>query len=79
MTPLDLSHLMSKTPTIIPTVGALSGDAVRHIDTMVKLKARGWWDPGEMITHRLNFSEVKRAYDMYEGGDDGVVKVVMTP
>lgn len=79
MTPLNFSQFISKTPTIIPTVGATSGDAIKHIDTMVKLKARGWWDPGEMITHRLNFSEVKRAYDMFEGQDDGIVKVVMSP
>jgi L-iditol 2-dehydrogenase len=79
LTPLDVSQFMSKTPTIIPTVGALSGDAVKHIEAMVKLKARGWWDPGEMVTHRLNFSEVKKAYDMYEGQEDGVVKVIMSP
>jgi L-iditol 2-dehydrogenase len=78
MTPLNFSQFMSKTPTVIPTVGATSGDAVRHIDAMVKLKARGWWDPGEMITHRLDFSEVQKAYDMYEGVEDGVVKVVMS-
>ena len=79
MTPLNFSQFISKTPTIIPTVGALSGDAVGHIARMVELKSRGWWDPGEMITHTLSFSEVKRAYDIFEGQEDGVVKVVMSP
>ena len=74
---LDTSYLLRNSATIIPTVGALSGDAVGHIENMVELKARGWWDPGEMLTHRLGFDDVKRAYDMYENREDGIVKAVL--
>ena len=45
---------------------------------MVELKERGWWDPGEMVTHRMSFDDVNAAYDMYENIEDDVVKVVMS-
>jgi threonine dehydrogenase-like Zn-dependent dehydrogenase len=44
---------------------------------MVALKERGWADPGKLITHRLGFSSVQNAYDMYEQRQDNVIKVVM--
>ena len=31
-----------------------------------------------MITHRLPFDEVNKAYDMYENRSDEIVKVVMS-
>ena len=78
MTPLHFRQFFGNTPTIIPTAGAASGDAVGHIERMVELKERGWWDPGEMVTHRASFDDVKSAYDMYENRDDEIVKVVMS-
>ena len=78
MTPLHFRQFFGNTPTIVPTAGAASGDAVGHIERMVELKERGWWDPGEMVTHRMSFDDVKPAYDMYENRDDEVVKVVMS-
>ena len=78
-TPLHFRQFFGNTPTIVPTAGAASGDAVGHIERMVELKERGWWDPGEMVTHRMSFDDVKPAYDMYENRDDEVVKVVMSP
>ena len=77
-TPLHFRQFFGNTPTIVPTAGASSGDAVGHIERMVELKERGWWDPGEMVTHRMTFDDVKPAYDMYENRDDEVVKVVMS-
>ena len=76
-TPLHFRQFFGNTPTIVPTAGAASGDAVGHIERMVELKERGWWDPGEMVTHRMSFDDVKPAYDMYENRDDEIVKVVM--
>ncbi len=77
-TPLHFRQFFGNTPTIVPTAGAASGDAVGHIERMVELKQRGWWDPGEMVTHRMSFDDVKPAYDMYENRDDEIVKVVMS-
>ena len=75
--PLVFRSLFREGVTVIPTQGAASGDAIDHIRIMVELKRRGWWDPGEMVTHRLRFDEVQRAYDMYENIEDGVIKAVM--
>ena len=76
--PMDTSLFLRNAPTIIPTQGASSGDPITHIETMVALKERGWWDPGEMATHIMKFDEVQRAYDMYEQREDEVIKSVMT-
>ena len=75
--PLVFRGLFREGITVIPTQGAASPDAIDHIQTMIELKQRGWWDPGEMVTHRMSFDNVKEAYDMYENIDDNVVKVVM--
>ena len=78
MTPLHYRQFIMKQPTIVPTLGAASGDAVGHIQRMVELRERGWWDPGEMVTHQMSFDDVKNAYDMYENRDDEIVKAVMS-
>ena len=75
--PLVFRSMFKEGVTVVPTQGAASADAINHIQTMVELKQRGWWDPGEMVTHRMNFDDVKAAYDMYENIEDDVVKVVM--
>jgi L-iditol 2-dehydrogenase len=77
-TPIDTSYFLRSQATIIPTAGAGSGDAIGHIQNMVELRERGWWDPAQMITHRMKFDDVQRAYDMYENREDNVVKVVMS-
>ena len=76
--PLVFRGMFKEGITVVPTQGAASADAIDHIQTMVELKQRGWWNPGEMVTHRMNFDDVKAAYDMYENIDDDVVKVVMS-
>jgi alcohol dehydrogenase len=75
--PLEHNHLMEQQPRIIPTTGARSGDPISQIKDMVALRQRGWADPAQLITHRLNFSDVQNAYDMYEQRQDNVIKVVM--
>ena len=77
MTEIDTQYFLKNSPTIIPTLGGRSKDPVAHIQRMIELKDRGWWNPGEMKTHELNFSDVQNAYDQYEQYQDGVIKVVM--
>lgn len=69
--------LMDKQARIIPTTGARSGDPTSHIEEIVGLRQRGWCDPAALITHRIGFSEVQMAYDMYDQRLDNVIKVVM--
>jgi threonine dehydrogenase-like Zn-dependent dehydrogenase len=75
--PVEYQWLMDKQPRIIPTTGARSGDPTSHIKEIVGLRQRGWCDPAELITHRMGFSNVQAAYDMYEQREDNVIKVVM--
>ena len=76
-TPIDTRTLVYKEATVIPTAAGHSGDPVSHIETIVELRQRGWWDPAEMITHRMKFDEVQKVYDMYEQRTDRSLKVVM--
>ena len=75
--PLEHNLLMDKQPTIIPTTGARSGDPISQIQDIVSLRQRGWCDPSQLITHRMGFSDVQKAYDMYEQRQDNIIKVVM--
>ena len=76
--PLEHDLMMAKQPTIVPTVGARTPNVTAHIERMVELKTRGLVDPGRMVTHRIGFGDVQRAYDMYEQQQDEVIKVVMS-
>ena len=78
LTEIDKQYFLKNTPTIIPTSGAGSGDAISHIERMIELKGRGWWNPGEMVTHHRTFNEVNEAYEIYDKRLDDVIKVVMT-
>ncbi len=75
--PVEHNLLMEKQPTIIPTTGARSLDPISQIQDLVGLRQRGWCEPAELITHRLPFSQVQTAYDMYEQRQDNIIKVVM--
>lgn len=76
--PVEHNLLMERQPQLIPTTGGRLREPMAPIKTMVELKRRGWCDPGQMLTHRLPFEEVQRAFELYEGQQDGIIKVVMT-
>lgn len=76
--PVEHNLLMERQPTLIPTTGGRLRDPMSPIKTMVDLKERGWCDPGQMLTHRLPFAEVQRAFELYESQQDGIIKAVMT-
>jgi L-iditol 2-dehydrogenase len=75
--PVAHNLIMEKQPRMIGTTGARSGDPTSQIKHMVALRQRGWCDPGKLITHRLGFTDVQKAYDMYDQQQDEVIKVVM--
>ena len=78
LTEIDTQYFLKNAPTIIPTSGAGSGDPIGHIQRMIELKDRGWWNPGEMKTHEAKFGSVNDAYDQYENYDDEIVKIVLS-
>lgn len=75
--PLEHRWLMDRQPRIIPTTGARSGNVIAHIQEIVALRQRGWCDPSGLVTHRMGFTDVQRAYDMYDQREDNIIKVVM--
>lgn len=75
--PLEYREFRASNARLLTVAAGHTKDVRTHIELMIELKRRGWWDPSELITHRLGFDEVSRAYDMYADHDDGVIKVVM--
>ena len=74
---LDHDLLIEKQVTIMGNSSARSGDTPAAVREIVSLRQRGWCDPGKLVTHHLGFSEVQKAFDMYEQRQDGIIKVVM--
>ncbi|MDP6822712.1 MAG: zinc-binding dehydrogenase [Dehalococcoidia bacterium] len=68
---------MRKEVRILPTNAAGAADPVAPIRDMVGLCDRGWWDPAELITHRVGWDQIPDAYEMYADRADGVIKVAI--
>ena len=75
--PIEHNYIMDKQPRMIGTTGARSGDPTSRIKHMVALRQRGWCEPADLITHRMDFSDVQKAYDMYDTQQDEVIKVII--
>ena len=75
--PFHYDAMMSKLPTVVVTVGARTTDPTGHIEACVDLVTQGRMDLSHLVTHRMTFDDVQRAYDMYSEKSDNVIKVVM--
>ncbi len=64
---------------VIKSIGpAGRPNPTEHIREMIRLKERGWWDPANLITHKMKLKEVNDAYEMYEKRKHNIIKVVMS-
>ena len=77
--PMEYKDFRGSNARLMTVAAGHTKDILSHIELMVELKRRGWWDPAELITHRLPFDQVQRAFDMYADHDDRIVKAVMEP
>ncbi|MCH7593094.1 MAG: zinc-binding dehydrogenase [Chloroflexi bacterium] len=68
---------MRKEVRILPTNAAGAADPVAPIRDMVALCDRGWWNPAELITHRVGWDQIPDAYEMYADRTDGVIKIAI--
>ena len=75
--PVEHNLIMERQPRMIGTTGARSGDPTSQIKHMVALRQRGWCEPAKLITHRMDFTDVQKAYDMYDRQQDEIIKVVL--
>jgi L-iditol 2-dehydrogenase len=78
-TQFNHSAWMRKAATIIPTQVAGTDRPTDTIRQMIRMKERGYVDPGKLVSHRVGFNveDVQHAYDMYTDHSDGVIKVAM--
>ena len=76
--PIDHDAIVHNLLTVIGTASARTAAPTQAIKQLVGLVERGWVDPSCLITHRLPFHDLQRAYDMYTAYEDNVVKVVMS-
>ena len=75
--PLEHYKLSRKYPVLIPTVSHATDDPTAFIKKAVDLVEQGRIDISWLITHKMDFKEVQKAYDLYEQRSNGVIKVVI--
>jgi len=76
--PFDWAAMYYKLANVIVTNSARAGEVVDSVKVAVDLMAQGRLDPSHMISHKLPFDEVGRAYEMFSRRTDGAVKVLIT-
>ena len=76
--PFNHMDWMRKVVTITPCSSRVSGDPTADIEETVQLVARGWLDPGVLITHRMGFDDIPAAFEMYAKHTDGIIKPAIT-
>ncbi len=52
---------------------------IRRMSRLYQMVAEGVIDPTDIITHRLPLSDAERGYNLFDGKEDGCIKVVLTP
>jgi L-iditol 2-dehydrogenase len=75
--PFDWATMYLKLPNIIVCNSARSGDVVGVVKTSVDLIAQGRLDPSPMITHNVEFNDLRTAYEMFSNRTDGCVKPII--
>jgi 2-desacetyl-2-hydroxyethyl bacteriochlorophyllide A dehydrogenase len=63
--PFNWSAAYSKLPTIVVTNSAAAGERGRYVEACVDLVARGRLDLSYLATHRFDWDDVPRAFEMY--------------
>ena len=75
--PVNYDQMQGRLPTIISTLSARTEDPAQCIKECVGLVEQGRLDLSHLVTHRMPFDDVQKAFDMYSRREDGVLKVVM--
>ena len=75
---LDYVGLMRRQVTVIANVSSSSDNPTQCIKDTVDLVEQGALDVSWLVTHRLPFDDAPRAYEMYEGYQEEIIKVVLS-
>ena len=76
--PFDWSAMYAKLPRLIVTNSAIAGERVESVKTAVDLVDQGRLDISHMLTHRLPWKDVSRAFEIYSTKAEDSLKVVMS-
>ena len=68
---------MRKAAKIIPTQMSRTSEPTKEIREIVKLKERGWIDPGKLKSHNFDFIDIQKAYDTYADYKNNVIKLAI--
>jgi threonine dehydrogenase-like Zn-dependent dehydrogenase len=75
--PFEWGAVYSKLPTIIVTNSSQAGERVTCVANCVDLVAQGRLDLAYMQTHRFNWDEIPRAFEMYSAEKDRSLKGII--
>jgi len=75
--PFEHYKLTRKYPILVPTVSSATDDPTEFIKKAVKLVEQNRLDISWLVTHQMNFTNVQKAYDMYDQRSNGVIKIVI--
>ena len=75
---LDYVGLMRRQVTVIANVSSSSDNPTQCIKDTVDLVEQGALDVSWLVTHRLSFDDAPKAYEMYEGYQEEIIKVVLS-
>jgi threonine dehydrogenase-like Zn-dependent dehydrogenase len=70
--------MYSKLPNIIVTNSAAAGERVDNVKIAVDLVNQGRFDVAHMVTHRLSWKDVSRAFELYSKKNEESLKVLMS-
>jgi L-iditol 2-dehydrogenase len=76
--PFNWGAMYSKVPRMVVTNSAVSGDRVDCVKTCVDLVSQGRMDFSYMLSHKLSWIDVNRAFELYSAKKDNSLKVVMS-
>jgi threonine dehydrogenase-like Zn-dependent dehydrogenase len=76
--PFNWMAMYEKLPRVIVTNSARAGNRVEAVRTCVDLVAQGRLDYSYLVTHRLPFADLQRAYDLYSAKTHSAMKVVIS-
>jgi threonine dehydrogenase-like Zn-dependent dehydrogenase len=65
-------------PRMVVTNSAVSGDRVDCVKTCVDLVSQGRMDFSYMLSHKLPWTDVNKAFELYSAKKDNSLKVVMS-
>jgi threonine dehydrogenase-like Zn-dependent dehydrogenase len=76
--PFDWNAMTSKLPRMVVTNSARSGNMPEAVAATVDLVSQGRLSLDHLLTHRMGWQDVGKAYELYSGKLDNALKVVMS-